>query len=279
MDIKQILLVQSAEAASGGATDLAARLARTHGATVAGLCLYCEPDPPLADTYAIGPDAVGDVLRRRGSRVKALTAPAEAAFERALAGPGLSDGCDVGELDAWRDVVVHRARLADLVVLDAPDGSAPGYGAIVETLALRSGTPTLLAPAKAVADHDFKRVALAWNGSREAKRAMDDGLVFLKRASEVAVVVAKEEATRFVDRAQTDALIRHLARHGVHASLLSTEAHGRGAGEVLIEQCAAFGAELMVMGAFGHSRAAELILGGATRTVLRRAATPTLLSH
>jgi nucleotide-binding universal stress UspA family protein len=278
MDIKQILLVQSAEFESEAA-QVAARLARAHGATVAGLCLFCEPDPAPADTYAIGPEAVGDVLEHRRRTVNVLTAPAEATFQKALADRGFSDGWEVGEVNEWRDVVIDRARFVDLVVMAAPGAMVSSYRGVAETLALRSGSPSLLVPANASPKADFKRVVLAWNGSREAKRAMDDGLLFLKAAAETAVVVAKEESTRSVDRAQTDALTRHLARHGVHAQVISSEVRGRGAGDVLIEQCAAFGADLLIMGAFGHSRAAELILGGATRTALTRAMIPTLLSH
>jgi nucleotide-binding universal stress UspA family protein len=211
--------------------------------------------------------------------VNALTSPAEAAFKKALADRGLSDGWVVGETDEWRDVVVDRARLVDLVVMDAPGAVVSSYRRVAETLALRSGSPSLLVPAQASPKVDFKRVVLAWNGSREAKRAMDDGLMFLKAAAEAAVVVAKEESTRSVDRAQTDALTRHLARHGVHAQVICSETGRRGAGGVLIEQCASFGADLLIMGAFGHSRAAELIMGGATRTALTQAKISTLLSH
>ncbi len=278
MDIKQILLVQWAEAESEAA-QVAGRLARAHGAVVAGLCLFCEPDPAPVDTYAIGPEAVGEVLEHRQHRVRALTAPAEAAFHKALEDRGLSDGWDVGEINDWRDVVIDRARLVDLVVMAAPGAVVSSYRGVAETLVLRSGTPSLLVPAKTSPKADFKRVVLAWNGSREAKRAMDDGLVFLRAAADVAIVVASEESTRSVDRAQTDALTRHLTRHGVDAQVIFSAGRGRGAGDVLIEQCALFGADLLIMGAFGHSRAAELIMGGATRAALTRATIPTLLSH
>jgi nucleotide-binding universal stress UspA family protein len=278
MDIKQILLVRSAEIESEAA-EVAARLARAHGATVAGLCLFCEPDPAPADTYAIGPDAVGDVLEHRRRSVKALTAPTEAAFHKTLTDCGLSDGWDVGEINEWRDVITDRARLVDLVVMTAPGATVSSYRRIAESLAVRSGAPSLLVPAKASPKADFKRVVLAWNGSREAKRAMDDGLVFLKAAAQVAIVVATEDSTRSVDRAHTDALTRHLARHGVHPQVIRSEAGDRGAGDVLVEQCASFGADLLIMGAFGHSRTAELIMGGATRTALARTRIPTLLSH
>ncbi|HWF76088.1 MAG TPA: universal stress protein [Caulobacteraceae bacterium] len=272
MDIKQILLVLSAETASDHTAEIALRLARTHGARVAGLCLHSDPDPPPR----------GDALERARERLQALTDPARTWFQELVADHGLSDGWEVGALDGWRDVIVHRARLVDLVVADAPAGAAPAYRDVVEALAMGAGSPLLLVPKVAPAassGHDFDRVVLAWNGTREAKRAMADGLCFLRAANEVAVVVAKEETTRSIGQVETDALVRHLARHGVHAQVLVSEARGRGAGDVLVERCAEFRADLLVMGAFGRPRAAQLQLGGATRTLLARAAIPTLLSH
>ena len=279
MDIKQILLIQSAEVDSEAAVEVAGRLAQAHGAQVAGVCLFCEPAPATADTYAIGPKAIGDVLEHGRRKVDALTTPAATAFRKTLADRGLSVSWEVGEIDEWRDAIVGRARLVDLVILPAPGVAVSTFRGIAETLVLRSGSPSLLAPPGASPRADFKRVALAWNGSREAKRALDDGLIFLKTAVEVAIVVADEESTRSIDRNQTEALRRHLARHGVHAQVIRTDAGRRGAGEALIEQSTSFGADLLVMGAFGHSRAAELIVGGATRTVLTRSRIPTLLSH
>jgi nucleotide-binding universal stress UspA family protein len=272
MDIKQILLVLSAESASDRAVEIALRLARTHGARVAGLCLHSDPDRPPR----------GGPLQGASERLQALTAPAQVWFQELVADHGLSDGWEVGALDGWRDVVVHRARLVDLVVADAPDGAAPAYRGVVEALAIGAGSPLLLAPRatpQATTVRGFERVLLAWNGAREAKRAMADGLCFLRAASQVAVVVAREEATRSIGQIETDALVRHLARHSVHAEVQVSEALGRGAGDALVERCAAFRADLLVMGAFGRPRAAQLQLGGATRTILARAAIPTLLSH
>ena len=98
-------------------------------------------------------------------------------------------------------------------------------------------------------------------------------------ATKKAVLVVREDAKPWLGGAHTEALLRHLARHGVQAETLWQERAGKPAGEALLEHCRAFGADLLVMGAFGHSRAAETVLGGATRTILASAEIPTLLSH
>jgi nucleotide-binding universal stress UspA family protein len=279
MDIKQILLVLAAEASGEGAIETAARLARQFGATVDGVCLYQEPEPQVAECFAEGPEAISQVLDRRLVQVKTLTAPAELAFRRRLEGPGLAQDWAVGEIEAWGETAVERARLADLVVLPRPDQQAD-YRRLAENLVLSAGTPCLLIPPLAAEAHAFRRVILAWNGTREAKRAMVDALPFLKRAAAVAVLVVREDAKPWLgSAAQTEALTRHLARHGVQAEKLLPAQTGRSAGDALLEHCRAYGADLLVMGAFGHSRAAETILGGATRTILTSAEIPVLLSH
>jgi len=278
MDIKQILLVQSPTPDCEAAVGMAETLARHDGARVAGICLFSDPSPTPAETYAVGEEAIGEVLEHQWASVKALTAPVESLFKKLLIDRGLSDGWAVGEIEEWRDSVVQRARLADLVVLGSA-GATPDFQRLAEMLVLGSGTPCLIVPPVKRARYDFKRIVIAWNGSREAKRAMDDALPWLKRASAVAAVIIAEEATRWVDRAQAEVLTRHLARHDVNADIIRVDAHGRASGRVLLDQCKAFDADLLVMGAFGRSRAAELILGGATRTILPGASLPVLLSH
>jgi nucleotide-binding universal stress UspA family protein len=278
VDIRQILLLQPAEKGWEAQTEFAARLAKSHGASVAGVCLYAEPDPTPADCFAEGAVAIADVLDRHRSQVAQICAPLETSFRRAIAGHGLSDGWEAGDVNVWRDQgpALERARLADLVIAPALGADADWRG-LIEALVLQSGAPCLLTPAN-VRPCAFSHIVLAWNGSREAKRAMDDALPFLKAASDVVVVTIDDDETRRVEASESEALVRHLARHGVGAEALRRPA-SKGAGEVLMDACEAAGADLLVMGAYGRSRAAEFILGGATRTILSHARTPTLLSH
>jgi nucleotide-binding universal stress UspA family protein len=275
MDIKQILLVQPADG-GGEEAEIAGWLAREHGATVAGACLYVEPDMAPADNFAEGHAAVADVLQRRRQAVGQLCAPAADVFRNAITSHGMSDGWEAGGIDSWIDRLTERARLVDLVVGPSV-GAQPGLRPLLEALVLQSGAPCLLAP-RGSRSRAFKRIALAWNGSREAKRAMADALPLLKAAPHVAVVIVDDEPTRRVDARQSEALIRHLARHGVSAATLRRTGD-KDAGQALIDACDSFGADLLVMGAYGRSRAAEVILGGATRTLLAHAKAPTLLSH
>lgn len=278
MEIKQILLLLTPNGARQPAVDIASRLARQNNATVEGACLYLEPTPTVAEGFAVGPQAVGDVLEHRRAKIVELTAGAASDFHEGVTRRGLSEGWRVGAARDSFAALIQRARLSDLVVLCRPEHD-PDYRELVETLAVKGGAPCLMVPPGTVPGREFKRVLVAWNGSREAKQAMVDAMGLLRQADCVGVLTIAEDGARSVDSAQSDALLRHLARHGVHASLVRTSGRGKPAGELLIEQAESFGADLLVMGAFGHSRASELILGGATRTILAKARIPTLFSH
>lgn len=276
MDIKQILLVQKAEPVCVYAMEVAARLARQSGAMIEGLCLYGEPEIDPADAFAFGPAAVGDVIDRRIEQLEGLTRPSLEAFERLVTAPGLSTGCSAGETDDWQHAAIQRARVADLVVASLP-GSSSDYSRVVEALVFQGGTPCLVVP-ETGADHPrFERVALAWSGSRESKRALDDGLGFLERAKAVRVLIVEDAATH--ELGQAPGLARHLARHGVEAEVEHLKRPQRSTGDALIHACEDFGAQLLVTGAYSHSRAQERILGGVTRTLLAGAPIPTLMSH
>jgi nucleotide-binding universal stress UspA family protein len=276
MEIKQILLILMAGEPPAAGVEIAGRLARQHGAVVEGVCLFAEPQTALADNYAIGSEGVADVLAHRAAKVRALTASAGGAFDATIRAHGMSCGWSVGAVIEWGEALTPRARHADLVVIAAAPDVAD-MRRLAETLALASGAPVLLAPPEG-ANTRFNRVVVAWNGSREARRAVDEGLIFLRSAPHVRVVVV-EEAGRSVTQADAEALLRRLSLHGVEAELVRVSAMGRSTGRALTEACAEFDADLLVMGAFGRPRAAEVILGGATRTLIAHAKTPTLLAH
>ncbi len=278
MDIKQILLVLDTGSGGERAAGVAASIAAREGAMVEGVCLFHEPETAVADSFAVGAAGVSDVLARREASIGALAAPAEAMFHKSVTAHGMSAGWSIAEIDGAAQSMVARALQADLVVVAAP-AEDHVLRRIAERLALGSGAPCLLVPRGAASDTSFRRVVLAWNGSREAKRALADAMPFLKQAAAVAVVIAGEETTRWIDDAAAQGLIRLLDRHGVSAALLRAAGDRAQAGNVLLDQCDAFGADLLVMGAYGHSRAAETILGGATRTILSDARLPVLLSH
>ena len=277
MTTKQILLVLSANAPADSATSLAAALAEHGGARVEAVCMFHEPEPGVADSFAIGRAGVADVLDHVEADIRAQTASARAYFDRTVAGKGLSDGWSLGEVDAWQNALDGPSRLVDLIVIARAE-SDHGFRGVTAGLVLQSGAPCLVAPLSPT-KIPFHKVALAWNGSRESARALRDGLDFLRAAASVVVIVAAEDGTSSIDALQTDGLIRHLARHGVQADLVRAAVGHRGAGDAILRECEAMGADLLIAGAYGHSRAAETILGGATQRFLSRASLPVLLSH
>ena len=174
------------------------------------------------------------------------------------------------------DVVARRARVSDLMVFGRPqpDQDLPSLTTLNAAL-MESGRPVLLA-SPAVPARIGGVVAIAWNGSAESARAVYFALPILAGATRIRVVTAREAGD---EEAVTEELRAYLAWHGLDAAAQTIE-HGSGAtGEALLRECAAMEADLLVMGAYTHSRLRQLILGGVTRHVLTHATIPVLLSH
>jgi nucleotide-binding universal stress UspA family protein len=125
-----------------------------------------------------------------------------------------------------------------------------------------------------------ERVLVAWDGSREAARAVSDALPILERAASVLVVsISPESAPRRRGALPDAAIAVHLARHGIEAAVRSVETDQMDVGEALLASAADGNCDLLVMGAYAHSRLRELVLGGATQTVLARTTLPVLMAH
>lgn len=176
-----------------------------------------------------------------------------------------------GELGAMANLA---ARAADLTVLGAMptsgmDALAP---TLVEQLALGAGGPVLVLPREGAAAVPGRRIVLAWNNSRESARALNDALGFLAAAENVTVAGLGSAKALYVDD-----VVARLRRHGVSAEA-HVEAESGDAGTALLRIAADRGADMLVMGAYGRARLRELILGGATRDVLRTATISVLFS-
>lgn len=191
----------------------------------------------------------------------------------------------------WRDTQVEplramllSARYADLVVLGQHESAAADAGArvpanLVEDTVLGAGRPALVVPYAGRFTKLGERVLLAWNTSREAARATADALPLLQAARQVDVVAFDPRSGGADHGAQPGADIAlYLARHGVKATAAQQQARIDAGGQIL-SRAADTDADLIVMGAYGHSRTRELVLGGATRTVLGAMTVPVLFSH
>ncbi len=277
MDIKDILLFLRPGEPFAPVLSAAASLAKAHGAFVQGCCLMPEPPLDPADCYAIGPKAAGGVLLEIDRAAEAISAPAEAAFRQAILDKGIAGDWALSVLGEPAAATILRARTADIAIMRRP--SRGHGGELAEILLMSGGAPCLFVPDAAPEPGRFDRIVLAWNGSRQSKRALDEGLTLMKSAS--AVQVVSVGATAWAASAcGPDAVLTHLGRHGVKAEAKRAPASSSGdVADALIAACDAFGADLLVMGAYGHARAAEAVLGGATRALLSRGRAPVLMSR
>lgn len=179
------------------------------------------------------------------------------------------------------DIVVDRGRCFDLILLSETETKSERGVELdfVPRVAVAAGRPVLVVPTGMPLKNVPQTIVVGWNGSREAARAMFDAVHFLKRAQKIHVVWIDPPAARSGLESWSDDVGDALNPHGIRPIATSLESGGKTAGEVLLKMAAGVGAELLVMGAYGHSRLSEFILGGVTRTVLREMRCAALLSH
>ena len=176
------------------------------------------------------------------------------------------------------EVAADHARLHDLVVAGVDPAGLLSERAMTEHLVFEAGRPLVVVPAAYEAPFQCERIVVAWDNSRVAARALGDAMPLLRRAREVALVTLGEDQQ--IDASLDEGeLIEALARRGLAVRHERAAPAGAGTGEELDRLALERGADLLVMGAFRHSRLRQLVLGGATRSVLDAPRLPVLLSH
>ncbi|HET9639260.1 MAG TPA: universal stress protein [Allosphingosinicella sp.] len=174
--------------------------------------------------------------------------------------------------------ILDRSRLADLVVLSLAarddDDDEPALS-LAATVAIHSRAPVLAVPQATKGLDATGPAMVAWNGSPEVAHALRFALPMLRRASEVHVVTVTEDCHQFP---ATEGC-RYLALHGVGAELHEWPRNNRSIGQALLDAAASLDARYIVMGAYGHSRLREAVLGGVTREMMRQSPVPLLLGH
>jgi nucleotide-binding universal stress UspA family protein len=279
MDIKEIAVFLKAGAPCETRLALVSALARRHKAHVSAIWLIDPPDVELAECFAIGPDAVNAVIDERDATIAAMVETTKAAFERAIAGHATSYGWRQCPLYAEPAERASFAQLADLVVVDAAGARDAAQRKLIEALLFETAAPCLLVEEGAARPQNFDRAIVAWNGSRSSQRALNDALPLLRDVGAVTLLIIDEHPARPSLAAEGAQVIRCLARHGVRAEVVRRPVGHDGAGATILGVCRALGADLLVMGAYGHTPTAEAVFGGATRTVLGAATLPVFLSR
>lgn len=279
MALKDILVHLDGTPASAQRLDIAADLARQHGAHLVGLFVAEIMLPPGIIGDAGGGAAMVLLDQMRETQL-ADAATARLAFEDRVRRDALSGEWRVIE-GMGTEVVPLHARYADLVVLGQQDPDGPSStGAILEATLFGSGRAALVVPYVGGFARVGRRPLVAWNASKEAARAVADALPILQAADRVTVLAVNPERgiTAHGEEPAAD-IAHHLARHGVTAVAEQMVAPEIGDDEALLNAAAEKDADLLVMGAYGHSRLREMVMGGVTRTILRSMTLPVLLSH
>jgi nucleotide-binding universal stress UspA family protein len=279
MSYKSILVHLDSSEHAHPRLELALRLARQFGAHLTGVYAMFTPDPASFYVMAGSSDYYSMHEKRRTERSGALERLFRAELTRAeVPGDWLTTDQDANL------AVLALSRCADLVVvgqrdLDDPETFVAEHFA--ENLVMSAGRPVLLVPCAGTFSTVGTHAMLAWDGSREATRAVHDALPFLRRAKQTTIVTVNGGAAERSDsRIAGSNIAAVLERHGVHAEVKDIAGvHDVPPGELLLSRAADLGVDLMVMGCYGHTRWQELIMGGATRAILKSMTVPVLMSH
>lgn len=279
MGYKTILTVVSDEALAQSTVDHAAALAAGWDAHLDAVCFGV--DRTQTGYYYAGANAMilQETINRATADAEALTKTVRAALGRTDARWAVEEG--VAQLADIGRHVAGRARFADLVVLPKPYGKERGVELepIAEGALFEGQSPVLVVPDTVTPTAAPSRIVVGWNESNEALRAVRAALPLLKSADNVHVVVIDPPQHGPNRSDPGGALSQFLARHGVKTEIDVLSKTMPRVSDVLCRHVQDIDADMIVMGAYGHSRFREAILGGATRNMLENAVVPVFLAH
>ncbi|MDH3316366.1 MAG: universal stress protein [Gammaproteobacteria bacterium] len=276
MEFRDMLLCVDLIRAGSSEIENAVTFARKQKANLTGLYPLEFPEFP----GYIEAQLPKEILEKNRKFFTEHAEQAEAVFRQACTSAGIHWDWHCVEGDRAQTIITY-GRLADLVLLPGgPNGDESPTGESSSRIMLECGRPVLFLPSTPMHEDAGSRIVLAWNGRREAVRAAHDALPLLSKAQWVKVVVMNPGAATSDDGGgSAHELCRHLARHGVKAEAREVKVHGESEGAALLKLAGKEDANLLVMGAYGHARWRELVIGGVTAHVLRHANLPIFLSH
>jgi nucleotide-binding universal stress UspA family protein len=274
----EIVLFIDGRTQTAGILEFAGTLAQEHGARLISVFMQPEPTATPPEMFARG-EGILNVIEVHQAQIAGIEADHRAQFEDIIHRHGIrSEWRSLPYLSS--DVAVH-AYYADLVVVSRPEspGQTAGPPGLAESLVLSSGRPIIVFPPRGKVSR-LRRILVAWNATRESIRAVGDALPLLVKAEAVEILVVDHQRHAEGHGQEPGAdIARHLARHGAQVEVTRLSSGGKSVGRLLLSQATAFGADLLVMGAYGHTQLREWMFGGVTRTVLYEADLPVLMSR
>jgi nucleotide-binding universal stress UspA family protein len=277
MAIKDILLTLTSypDPTPVSVVDQGVSVASALGAHIAAIACEVHVEVP-GSVLSFG--TAGAIVAREAHRSRDSAEALLAAFKESAEKAGLPYETIHEKSVSYRvpERLVEYARLRDLAIVSVPAAYDQWYA---EAIIFGSGRPTLVLP-ETPSSRPFalNTVVVAWDFSRSAARAVADAIPVLEKAKTVHIVTVTNE--KVIDtKHSSEELAKNLSRHGINVVVDHVDAAGRPIGESLTKEIVSCNADLLVMGAYGHSRFREFILGGATQSMLSKPLLPILFSH
>ncbi len=276
MTYKTLVTLFETEDSAPVLAEAAIKLASVHNGHIIGMHGEIIDPLPIYSPFDVpDPTIMTAIYEAAAAKRTAL----EEIFKRTVGLSGLPNEWRVfrGTSGSTSTAMAETTRCGDLIISSQP---RPGYPSEYNDLLFESGRPALFIPWVSRQIAPFKRVLLAWDGSREAARAAFDSLPLLKTAEMVEIFSVDPQDTRSQSASMAGAdLATSLDRHGVKATLNSLPSNNLSVAAILENRLADMSADLMVMGAYSHSRLRETVFGGVTRTLLESMTVPVLMSR
>ena len=261
--------------------DYAAALAHRCDAHLAGIHVVSAVRPEYrSDYYVIGEKAIRAALASQKAADEAVTSDVRRRFEAISAKRDLRAEFRVIRRGGPDDDLTLNSLHSDLVVIGQRElQELRGYTS-PEKLLLSSGAPILVIPSGWKSESIGNKILVGWNASREARRAVADALPFLVAASSVTLLVVDSEqrAGRHGEEPGADIAL-YLTRHGARVEIEQVLSRGSPVAEIILSYATDHGVDLIVIGAYSHARSVEMLFGGVTRTLLKLAPVPLLMSR
>jgi nucleotide-binding universal stress UspA family protein len=261
----------------------AAELAHRWGAHLVGVHgVFAGVTWPPSMNYVRGDEAIESVIAYRDQ----LDARAEAVAIRVGEHfRGLCGSLNVsGEFrrvgrENSAEEAMRIAFHSDLIIVGRPEPHGLPDDMTVEKLLLASGTPTLIVPNAWNGEAIGNNILIGWNATREARRAVADSMPFLVAAKSVTVLVIDPDGSNQRGEDPGSDITLHLDRHGAHVNLEQVASQGYSVAAAMLGYAEQSASDLLVVGAYSHTRTREILLGGTTRTLLAQTPMPTFISR
>ena len=279
MPFKSIAVFVDATPTGEVRSTYAAGMASRHGAHLIGIfAVPSSCNGSAAESFVQGRQAVRQVIANHRSKEAAAIDAAKRSFSAICAREDISFEFRFLHEDDFNDGTALNTLHADLVIVGGPRPGGLPRDWSAEALLLATGVPFLLLPEPwkgTAAEH----IVVAWNASREARRAITDALPFLVGAQSVTVlVVDPEKNPRHGEEPGAD-VAQYLIRHGVKVVVEQVQSRGEPIANIIMAHAERHHTDLIVVGAYSHARTTEMIFGGVTRSLLRDATIPLLIAH